>query len=134
MDTSRRAILICGLPASGKTTLALGIVSSNPDAILIDDPTDWMDVNERIASHKGLVILTDPHLCFISSREVAQQRFEELGFRIEWLFFENNPKQCIVNAKGRAKEVNLDISWFSKSYSIPLGVVSIPVYSGITSC
>jgi len=49
---------------------------------------------------------------------------------IRWIYFENNPKQCLVNAKLRDKPVNNDIKIFSKNYFIPDNCEVLPVYSG----
>lgn len=129
MDTTRRVILICGLPGSGKTTYANNITSQINNVVLIDDPVSWDAVLTQL-SHSGSVVLTDPYLCIEKNRQEALCRFEELGFVVEWVFFENNPKQCIVNSFSRKdKEVRNDIMWFSKQYTIPPGVIPLKVYS-----
>lgn len=130
MDTTKRIIIIVGLPASGKTTYAKHIASQLFGCVLIDDPKSWDAVQNHVMGSHGLIVLTDPYLCFACNRNVAEERFKDLGFDVEWVFFENNPEQCLRNSRKReTKSVERDIVWFSENYTIPLGVECVPVYS-----
>jgi len=60
----------------------------------------------------------------------GMQRRVIFNWPIRWIYFENNPKQCLVNAKLRDKPVTNDIKIFSKDYFIPDNCVVLPVYSG----
>lgn len=130
MDTTKRIIIIVGLPASGKTTHASYLTSQFFGSVLIDDPKNWDDVLTHVLKGHDLIVLTDPHLCFACNRDVADRQFKDLGFNVDWVFFENNPDQCIRNSRKRGtKKVERDIMWFSKNYTIPHGAEYMPVYS-----
>lgn len=114
--------MIIGLPASGKTTLA-NIINKDNDFKyrIIDDPKNFMkDIYPYINED---LIITDPTLCIESNRDKAVSMIKKYtNAKIEWIFFENNPKQCLINAKNREnKKVDSLISLLSKEYVIPKG-------------
>lgn len=132
MDTTKHAILICGLPGSGKSTYAFKRASQINDAVVIDDPKTWNAVVVHIDKCEKCIILTDPYLCIEKYRQEATHRFESHGYNVEWVFFDNNPRQCQLNALERgSKVVRCDIVWFSEQYVIPRGVQVLPVFSRI---
>lgn len=62
----RYAILIGGLPCSGKTTLAK---TKYKDYFLIDDPKDFGDIEKSFKKDK--IVITDPYLSFMENRNEA---------------------------------------------------------------
>lgn len=127
----RRCTLIIGLPGSGKTTLAKSLLARSlleRDSVLIDDPKHFSEIANAVrAKH---LIVVDPHLCIALNYLTAELMLTNLGFSIERIYFENNPKQCLINAQKRGtKKVEEDIKYFSKRYFIPSSVEVIPVYA-----
>lgn len=123
-----KVILVVGLPASGKTTFALNFCKE-VSGILVDDPKDFVEVLTALKSSQTVVV-TDPLLCIPSTRDKAQKRLESLGVEIDWVFFENNPVQCQVNASKRdGKPVQNEILYFSKKYIIPDNATILKVYT-----
>lgn len=131
MMPSSNILMIVGLPASGKTTLAKKINKDNNSKYrIIDDPKDFMSdiypyLNENL-------IITDPKLCIENNRNSATNMIRKYtNSKIDWLFFENNPAQCILNAKNRPdKKVESLINLLSKDYKIPEGSNTCKVYIG----
>jgi len=115
--------LIVGLPASGKTTLGATLSCD----VFLDEVTSLDQIKIPLELGKSVVV-TDPHLCLKKNQEKAKVVFN--NWPIRWIYFENNPKQCLVNAKLRDKPVNNDIKIFSKDYFIPDNCEVLPVYSG----
>lgn len=126
----RRCILIIGLPGSGKTTYAKTLLDS--DSVLIDDPKIFSEIVSSLGAKK--IVIVDPHLCTSLNREVAKDMLEKLDLVVEEIYFENNPKQCLINAEKRGtKNVKADIEYFSKRYFIPANAKVIPVYTSDAS-
>lgn len=75
----KHAILIGGLPCSGKTTLAKELYS---DFNLVDDP---FDLEKDIKPHlkKKKLVITSPHLSFKKDRELARELLESKGYFVE---------------------------------------------------
>jgi hypothetical protein len=52
-------------------------------------------------------------------------------FEKEYVFFENDPEQCLLNSKRRiGKPVEDSIYWLTKMYHIPEGVIPIKCWQG----
>jgi len=120
----KKIILIAGLPASGKTHYAKEILA---DGILIDDPKSWADFPKNF----DRLVITDPFLCISKNREICEKWLNEnySNINIEWIFFENNPIQCLKNAKYREnKKVDNFIKQLSSKYIIPHNSNVIKVY------
>lgn len=136
MATKGTVIAIAGLPASGKTSHAKSMKKLDPTVILIDDPKDWdhdikpLLIDKSDHSAPLVIVFTDPFMCFEKYRRVAQERFESLGFEVQWIFFENDTETCLQNDRQResSRQTTSDISWFSKNYEIPEGATVIPVW------
>lgn len=121
-----RCILIVGLPASGKTTLANSLLKKN--CVLVDDPKEGdFDKIGRFLRLGITVIVTD---CFLCEKVVQEEAKKSLGsIETEWIFFENDPVQCHINAARRKnKPVDQDIEYWTDVYHIPEGAKVIPVY------
>ena len=113
---------IVGLPASGKTTLGATLSCD----VFLDEVKSLDQIKEQLHLGKSVVV-TDPYLCYKKNQEKAKVEFN--NWPIRWIFFENNPKQCLVNAKLRDKPVNGDIKIFSRDYFIPDNCEVLPVHS-----
>lgn len=120
-----RIVLIAGLPASGKTHYARSL-----GGILIDDPqegfSEFPDLHDC-----DLLVVTDPYFCMTLLRSYAEKlmlaRYPEAD--IEWVFFENDPEQCQINARSRPnKPVSKFIDQLSDNYTVPVGAMTVPVY------
>lgn len=128
-----QVIAIVGLPASGKTTYAKELMSSDPEHfVLIDDPKNYTRDIENVLKSlppDTTAIITDPHLCVTRLRETLVERFSRLGFEISWIFFENDPEACKKNyVRRHSREKFADIRWFSSEYQVPSDVIPVPVW------
>jgi GTPase SAR1 family protein len=106
-----KAILIIGLPASGKSTY---IESIKGDATVLDD-----FVGRDLPSIDRLII-ADPYLCRERIRVAMKNSLELMGYSVEEVFYENDPDQCHINAEKRPdKEVDRFIDILSWEYAPP---------------
>lgn len=139
MEGSNTIILIVGLPGSGKSRLANRINQDNGGKFtIINDPKDFKKIEDNI--HKDLII-TDPHLCFEKNRQSALQKIKDLNpnCKIEWIYFKNDPEQCLINSNVRnranqisfkpVKKVDGFIKNFSQFYTIPDGAFVVDVWN-----
>lgn len=104
-ENEKEAILIGGLPCSGKTTLAKEEYSNYK---LIDDPRDWeKDVLGKIKKQKRVVI-TDPYLSFKKNRKRAKEMLEEHGFTVSEVVLNVHKKTLYKRAKELGKEDRIE--------------------------
>lgn len=122
-----RVTLVAGLPASGKTTMLRGLASDG--AVCVDDISD---LGALPAQRVPWFAVSDVNFCRPGVRAAAEA---EIGRRygaveVEWVFFANDPRQCLVNAAARndGRDVAADIHVLSRVYVIPEEAVSVPVY------
>jgi hypothetical protein len=120
---------IVGMPGAGKTHL--GAEYATQGYLVFDDlgrASKKEDALRAIAEGKKVVII-DPHLCFPENRKAVERL---VSTTIEWIFFENNPEQCLLNVKKRndGRKVENFIRLIAKHYKVPEGAVSLPVYKG----
>ena len=118
-----KAILIVGLPGSGKTHLAkakyvpIGYV-------LCDDPT----VLDRTLLESGKdVVFTDPHLCNSDTRRIAEDVLRGYGYEVEWVFFENNERKAKKLLKFR-NDKRIITNFESFKYVIPPNTTPLEIF------
>lgn len=125
----KQITLLIGLPGSGKTDY----ISKNfkeGDYTIVDDPRKGSDIPVNFEKH---LIIADCHLCREQSmagfKEFAATRFPDIP--INYIYFENNPEQCLKNAAFRndGRIVEPTIRHMSKTYKIPEDVTPIPVFN-----
>lgn len=129
-----KVVLVVGLPGSGKTHLAIEIAAQR-GCMLFDDISAEEGDGDLPALYKALAegkdcVLTDPFLCIPDHRTKCQMMLSQ--HELEWIFFENDKEQCIVNAEARRKVdgryVLGSIHRFSSLYKIPEDYTPIPVW------
>jgi RNase adaptor protein for sRNA GlmZ degradation len=128
-------ILIAGLPASGKTMYAQSL-----EGYLIDDPLSLEEVESEIKKaqeifNQDTIIITDPHFISSNTRKCCEELLKELylNCEIKWIFFENDPEQCFMNAfirqeNGDDREVCGFIKEGTKKYTIPENAIVLPAW------
>jgi len=122
---------ICGAPGCGKTYL--GAQYATQGYLVFDDlgrASKKEDAFAAIAEGKK-VVLIDPHFCFPENR-TAVEKLVSAHATIEWVFFENDPAQCLLNVKRRndGRKVENFIRLIAKHYKVPEGIIPLPVYKG----
>jgi len=107
-----KALVIVGLPASGKS---MYINSIENGATVIDD-----FISSKEIPYVDNLIIADPFLCKEHYRKNIFQKLMDMGYSVEFIFFENDPDQCLKNAKNRPeKEVSAFIKMLSREYQPP---------------
>jgi len=123
-----KIIFVVGLPGSGKTSYAKTI-----GGVLVDDPKGLDDFPlERV----DLLVVSDPMLCVLKTREEGEEVLRERygDFETEYIFFENDPCQCLSNSQRRKdKPVEDSIFWLSSMYQIPEGIIPIKCWKPLTT-
>lgn len=123
--------LYIGYPGCGKTTLAKNQIKIEPilekvfgdkpyNLILIDDPTDFAEIEKHFVEGNHLFIC-DPHLCDPKNLEKATEKLNSLGECSIWsTFFEDDPIKCYNNVKYRndGRLISLQ-SYKTYNYQIP---------------
>lgn len=118
-----RAILIGGLPGSGKTTLAKKLLEENPDLILFDDLSLYSDPFSALTGLTGDFIITDPYLCREDDRNTLEQHLysEYPDIIFSYIMFKNEPNICLENVAFRqdGRKVKTFIEILSRRYTVP---------------
>ena len=124
-----RLTLIAGLPGSGKTTLLRDLAGQG--AMTVDDiarldalpasPVPWLAIADVNFCKTGVRLIAEDLLC---------RRYHGEPISIEWLFFANDPDQCLANAAARAdgRKVGPDVRVLAARYVIPPGATVLDVY------
>jgi predicted kinase len=131
-----RIVLVVGLPGSGKSVFARQLAQAQ-GYIWLDDPSVGLSHEQLVqrlralnASASGLAI-SDPLLCYAHNREAAIEVLRACcpQAQLEWVYFENDPEQCLANALARnaSQEVRGFIAEASKVYAPPPS--ALPVYA-----
>ncbi len=117
----KRAILIVGLPGSGKTFL--GKRFETKGFYLIDDPKDL----SFLSLNKNKIVIADPHLCSEKNRTIAIDKLKKLGYHVKALYFENRPDKCkkLIAYRNDGRIIN---GFGSFHYVIPDKAVVISIY------
>ena len=131
------AILIVGLPGSGKTYLAEHEYVS-VGYHLIDDPKKPSDIQDGIAMahYEGSVgvVVTDPNLTQPGNVNRAIKKLHNLGCSaVSVMYFENDWRKAERNLLWREQETLehrgfINVRHFSQLYIIPEGLAPIPIY------
>lgn len=104
-----KALLVIGLPASGKTTYCIDFVKQNSDFVFLDEPKS----EAEIASNKfNNLIIASPFFCIKKNREQIKSVLEKYDFQVEMIFFEKNKEKALINNSKRNKLINMDY-WFN---------------------
>jgi hypothetical protein len=121
---------VVGLPGSGKTGYLEQLQKSG--FMAINKPADFdKDILPHLTGEGQVFAIADHSLCFPSFREkmVVQVRtlFPDVIFR--WIYFENDPIQCISNLRAQGgAETQENLVWqVSQGYSIPGNIETKPV-------
>lgn len=103
MKTSKKCILVGGLPFSGKTTLAKEEYS---DYFLVDDPRNFVD-DVCPHSDEPKLIITDPHLSNKSNRLTAIESLIDLGYEVEVILLDVDKEVLLQRWEdsGRSRDV-----------------------------
>jgi len=131
-DIKPKAVLLIGLPGSGKTYHAkekyvpLGYV-------LIDDPSVSTTDAYRLMMHtirvtKENIVVTDPNLCSLRSRQLAIDLFTRNGYDVEVFYFKNDEASCAKNIKRRNDDRIIN-SFKAFQYEIPADGKVLEVYA-----
>lgn len=107
---SKIAVIIGGLPLSGKTTFAKTVYS---DFYLIDDPRDLeKDVLSKL---KDKTVITCPHLSFRKNRENLRNMLVERGYKVYEHVLDVNKYILQQRAKEEGREGRME---FIKNFNI----------------
>lgn len=104
-----KAIVLVGLPGSGKTTFGIKFANDN-NFVFIDEPKSENDllVNSNI-------IIASPFYCIKKNRDQIKTILEKNGYEVEFLFFENNKEKAIINCNKRKDKI-INMNYWSKVY------------------
>ena len=122
-----KIILIVGLPGSGKSYYIANNIK--PGYTIVDDPRSIDELPKKLTTN---LVIADCHLCKDTSRE-ALNKILEIRYPkadIEYIFFENNPAQCIknVNHRNDGRYVEPTIKNYSRIYNIPENSTVLKVF------
>lgn len=125
-----KAVLIIGLPGSGKTYLAntkyvpLGY-------ILIDDPSNneesYQLLNNHLTITKNDVVITDPQCCNESIRISCIRLLKLLGYTIECIYFENCQEKSkkLIELRNDGRIIK---TFQTFNYTIPENIIPLKIY------
>lgn len=108
-----KATLIVGLPASGKS-IFIEEIKDSYDAVYDDE---FFKIEEETREN---ILISHPDFCIETVRNEVFKKLRDRGYDVEFIFYENNPEQCLSNAKRRKdKKVDGYIRLLSKVYDPP---------------
>lgn len=125
--------LVVGLPGSGKSIYLDQLQKSG--VFIINNPRTFEDdILPHLDEPRQVVAIADHNLCFSSSREstVVQIRRNVPTAKFRWVYFENDPLQCLANlrAAGRMRSIEGGENYLwqaAQAYSIPGNLETRPV-------
>lgn len=123
------AVLIIGLPGSGKTYLAK---TEYPNHALIDDPSTVPANLQLLLYHVNVtrwnMVITDPPLCGEKHRKDCIKFLKLKGYSVKCIFFENNEKKCraLINLRNDGRVIT---TFKPFNYTIPKNVKPMKIYS-----
>jgi RNase adaptor protein for sRNA GlmZ degradation len=134
-------IIIVGLPGSGKTYYAKEKFEPL-DYKLFDDVGMEHELLRSLIEHLKAgkkAVVTDIYTLTNRERFVVLRRLymepELVDMKIDWIFFENDPENCLINIRQRNdssdqyRTISDDFIFFlSKQYTIPPDQTPRPVY------
>jgi len=94
---------IVGLPGSGKSCLGNEMINEN--TVFLDDISK-LGVEKIIENKDKDLVISDVYLCLDDERMKAINVINKLipDCKINWIYFENNPGQCLKNVERRKKD------------------------------
>lgn len=113
-EPEKTAILVGGLPCSGKTTLAK---EQYKEFHLIDDPKKWSDISRHLRKKK--IIIADPALSFKKDREELREKLEERGYFVEEHVIKEKKNVLKARAKKRT-DAKAEVLNFIRDYQVEL--------------
>ena len=125
-----RAILIAGMPGSGKSYLAGNLAHGRQGWHVADDP---MSVSELVDVPQGTQVLVacHPDFCLPNARAHVQAVLANAfgAIDVEWMFLANEPDACMANIRARndGRRVDGYVRYLSNIYVVPQGYEAIPV-------
>lgn len=119
MNNDYHVLFLVGLPGSGKSYYGHEFLKSNPNYIFVDD-CSRIEL-ENALSNNAKIIVANPWFVVENARKQAIALIEKYTSNIEFVFFENNPQQCIRNVEFRNdnRKVFGFIKSMTKQYVIP---------------
>jgi len=137
----KKFTLVLGTPGAGKSFLAQQMQAKDPNLAVLDDVSRLLRVLCKGLCYYEVVaqfpeydkfLLCDPAFCEDSFRIRVEAELREVFGKVEfdYVFFENNPEQCLINVELRndGRKVEKHIMRLSKIYKIPENVKPIPVW------
>lgn len=126
------AILIIGLPCSGKSTFARKF-----NCEIIDDFRDHVDLLNKLefcAKNKTNLVICDINFCITEIRRKTKEILGNYGYLdILEFFYENDIEKCLNNLTyrkdlGDLREVEGAIRGYSKLYEIPENAIMLKIW------
>lgn len=132
-----KIFMLVGMPGCGKTHYGNELLKKYPNAIFFDDigrkdTKSKNDLLHAINNKEPIIIVSDPHLCFVNVRKKSIIFLDQHAkdYEIKWIFFENDAEKCLKNVKYRndGRKVEHMIQMLEKNYVIPEGVEPIIIW------
>ena len=112
-------IFVVGLPGSGKTE-----EFKNKETVLDDEENSYCALVSLMKENKEEIYLLSAEFCnkhILDSVVKFIEEFDSNSPKFEYIYYENNPTQCIKNVINRndGRNVMTDISILTKLYNPP---------------